>query len=158
MSLESSWKEVLAIQELLNESTETLDQQRYEEYLTLFAPESVYKIHATDRMTADGTMVLDVDRDGLKARLDLLKDPARVREEAAQTHLVSWGPIEIKSAAAEVKSRFALYETKGMDGVSKLAYVGRFHDRLIKNGTEWRIAERLVKLDTFAFRALIVPI
>lgn len=158
MTSNPALNDFLAIQQMLHASVELLDTAQYNAYIDLYVEGATYKIRAMDRMTQEGSLVLDVDRAGLKARLDLLSNPARVREEAAQSHVVTWGPVLVTNGEAQVSSRFALYETKGMDGISKLVYVGRYQDRLVKRGSDWKIAARDVFLDTFAFRALVVPL
>jgi 3-phenylpropionate/cinnamic acid dioxygenase small subunit len=59
----------------------------------------------------------------------------------------------------QIESRFALFETRNIDGVSKLSYVGRYEDRAVKGEDgRWRIASRRVVLDTFSFRSLVIPL
>ena len=58
-----------------------------------------------------------------------------------------------------MESRFALFETRNIDGVSKLSYVGRYEDHLEKgHDKQWRLSSRRVVLDTFNFRSLVIPL
>ncbi len=154
---ESARTEIMA---LLDASTRHLDRQEFDRWLDLFTEDTAYQIVCEDGMTAIGTVVLDQDRAGLKARLALLDEPFRVREKVRQSHLVTWGLVNLNGgAAAQVESRFVLFETRNLDGVSKLSYVGHYEDQVVKGEDgRWRLAGRKVVLDTFSFRSLLVPL
>lgn len=150
-----------AIMALLDASTRHLDRQRFDSWLDLFTENAVYQIVCEDGVTELGTVVLDQDRAGLKARIGLLNEPFRVREKVRQSHLVTWGAVNLDDdgRAALVESRFVLFETRNLDGVSKLSYVGRYEDKVVKGQDgRWRLAGRKVVLDTFSFRSLLVPL
>nr|ART37389.1 E106 [uncultured bacterium]ART38448.1 G402 [uncultured bacterium] len=52
-----------------------------------------------------------------------------------------------------------LFETRNIDGVSKLSYVGRYEDTVVQeNDGRWRMTSRRVMLDTFNFRSLVIPL
>lgn len=146
--------------ETLDASTRHLDQQEFQQWLDVFSENATYVIVCNDGVTEEGTVILDTDRAGLVARIRLLAEPFRVRERIAQSHLVTWGPVRLNGANyAQVESRFALFETRNIDGVSKLSYVGRYEDRVAKgNDNQWRLASRRVVLDTFNFRSLVIPL
>lgn len=149
-----------AIEDLLDASTRLLDKERWAEWLDLFDENATYAIISHDGVTESGGYVLDTHKDGVAARLRLLEDPSRIREKAGQSHVVAWGPVRgTETGQAQVESRFSLFETKNQDGVSRLAYVGYYADQLKKGpGRRWRIASRIVHLDSFTFKALLVPI
>lgn len=149
-----------AIMALLDASTRYLDRQNFDSWLDLFTDNAAYQIVCEDGVTELGTVVLDQDRAGLKARIALLAEPFRVREKVRQSHLVTWGSVNFDGdAAAQAESRFALFETRNLDGVSKLSYVGRYEDKVVKGEDgRWRLAGRKVVLDTFSFRSLLVPL
>ena len=146
--------------ETLDASTRHLDQQEFQRWLDVFSENATYVIVCNDGVTEEGTVILDTDRAGLVARIRLLAEPFRVRERVAQSHLVTWGPLRLNGAnPAQVESRFALFETRNIDGVSKLSYVGRYEDRVEKgNDNQWRLASRRVVLDTFNFCSLVIPL
>lgn len=149
-----------AIVWLLDASTRHLDRQEFDKWLDLFAEDATYVIISSDGVTELGTFIVDADKAGIAARIRLLEDPTRVREQAALSHLVTWGPLDFVSATeAHVESRFALFETRNIDGVSRLAYVGRYEDTVVKGESgKWQIASRKVVLDTFSFKSLLVPL
>jgi 3-phenylpropionate/cinnamic acid dioxygenase small subunit len=149
-----------AVLELLDASTRHLDRQEFDPWLDVFIKNATYLIVCNDGVTALGTVILDTDHAGLAARLRLLEEPFRVRERISQSHLVTWGPVRFTDAGeAQIESRFALFETRNIDGVSKLSYVGRYEDTVVKeDGSRWRIARRRVVLDTFNFRSLVIPL
>lgn len=149
-----------AVLEVLDASTRHLDRQEFQPWLDVFDENTTYLIVCNDGVTEGGTVILDTDRAGLTARLRLLEEPFRVRERIAQSHLVTWGPVRFTGAAeAQVESRFVLFETRNIDGVSKLSYVGRYEDIVVKeSGGRWRLASRRVVLDTFNFRSLVIPL
>lgn len=149
-----------AVLEVLDASTRHLDRQEFQPWLEVFDENATYLIVCNDGVTEGGTVILDTDRAGLAARLRLLEEPFRVRERIAQSHLVTWGPVRLSGAnEAQIESRFALFETRNIDGVSKLSYVGRYEDRVTKGEDDrWRLANRRVVLDTFNFRSLVIPL
>ena len=150
----------LAVMEMLDASTRYLDRHEFDQWLDVFRKDATYVIVCNDGVTVLGTVILDTDHAGLAARLRLLEEPFRVRERIMQSHLVTWGLVRFTSAtAAQVESRFALFETRNIDGVSKLSYVGRYEDRVVKGEDgHWRLATRRVVLDTFNFRSLVIPL
>ncbi|MBF6567722.1 MAG: nuclear transport factor 2 family protein [Candidatus Binataceae bacterium] len=144
---------------LLDASIRLLDDERYDQWLELFAPDATYLIVCKDGVTELGSHMVDTDRQGIAARIELLKDPSRVRVNTAVSHLVSWGPIDfVDKDTALIASRFALFETRNTDGVTKLGYVGHYEDRLMRVNGTWRFASRKAVLDTMNFRALLAPI
>lgn len=149
-----------AIVELLDASTRHLDRQEFNQWLDLFTPDATYLLVCSDGVTELGTVILDQDKEGLAARLRLLEEPFRVREKLAQSHLVTWGPVRfVGTGEAHIESRFVLFETRNLDGVSKLSYVGRYEDQVSKGEDgQWRLANRKVVLDTFSFRSLLMPL
>lgn len=149
-----------AVLEVLDASTRHLDREQFNQWLEVFSTGATYLIVCNDGVTEMGTVILDTDRAGLAARLRLLEEPFRVRERIAQSHLVTWGPVRFTNAReARIESRFVLFETRNIDGVSKLSYVGRYEDTVVQgdNG-QWRITSRRVLLDTFNFRSLVIPL
>lgn len=149
-----------AVLDVLDASTRHLDHQRFDQWLDVFSKDATYVIVCNDGVTELGTVILDTDRAGLAARIRLLEEPFRVRERIAQSHLATWGPVRFTGAAeAQVESRFVLFETRNIDGVSKLSYVGRYEDTVVKaDDGRWRITSRRVMLDTFNFRSLVIPL
>lgn len=149
-----------AVLETLDASTRHLDRQEFQQWLEVFSENATYVIVCNDGVTEEGTVILDTDRPGLAARIRLLAEPFRVRERIAQSHLATWGPVRLSGAnQAQVESRFVLFETRNIDGVSKLSYVGRYEDTVGKEDDgRWRITSRRVVLDTFNFRSLVIPL
>jgi len=149
-----------AVLDVLDASTRHLDLQQFNQWLEVFSKDATYLIVCNDGVTEMGTVILDTDRAGLAARLRLLEEPFRVRERIAQSHLVTWGPVHFSNASeARIESRFVLLETRNIDGVSKLSYVGRYEDTVVQEDEgRWRITSRRVILDTFNFRSLVIPL
>ncbi len=157
--MELSFTDVASIGDLLNKSVQLLDESRFEDWLTLYMDDAKYVILCKDGVTASGSYVIDTDRDGIAARLDLLKDPSRIREQTTRRHIAMWGtPKCTTSENVEIVSSFSFFETRLFDGASRLAYVGTYRDVLRRTGQGWRFAARNVDLDTFAFKSLLVPL
>jgi 3-phenylpropionate/cinnamic acid dioxygenase small subunit len=84
-------------------------------------------------------------------------EPNRRREDIRMLHIPSWGAIVANGERYSVTSKFAVYETKAIDGISRLAYVGCYNDEIAREGS-WKIHARNVVLDTFTFKSMVIPI
>ena len=94
---------------------------------------------------------LDLSRDELLALLE--ESPQHVHDLAERMHLVSVNEILIERLenAAEVNSSFSVFRTDTA-GMTQVYAVGRYYDSLVNLENDWRIKERIVKVQTRMFR------
>lgn len=127
-----------------------MDRKKYDDYIALFAADGTYALQADSDEIGQRMTWLEMERDELAALLE--ESPQHVHDMAARTHLVSVDEITMDGAdAAEARSTFAVFRTDAA-GVSQVYAVGQYDDRLIRNGTDWRIARRRVLVQTRMFR------
>jgi len=138
-----------AIVELINRSCRFLDQNRFENWLELFADQGRYRVQTAENVDA-----------GYDFNLILLEGKAQMAEwigvitnfhqaEPSRTiHVLSGQDIEfIGEDEALSWTGFAAFRT-ATDGISQLFCVGEYHDKLVRVAARWLIQSREVLLHT----------
>jgi len=131
-----------------------LDERRFGEWIDLTLPEFRYRIQAYSPDIRREMTWLDHDRPGMIALIELL--PKHHVDGADLLRQVSVGEVLSESAteASCVTSLTVFYTARDVGdshvdgGSSRLFLVGRYHDRFRREGAQWRLAERTVRLQT----------
>ena len=140
-----------AIRTLISRSARLMDAKQYDDYIALYAEDGAYALQADSDEIGQRMTWLEMERDELAALLE--ESPQHVHDMAARTHMVSVDEIALDGGGgvAEARSTFAVFRTDAA-GVTQVYAVGRYDDRLVRNGADWRIAERRVQVQTRMFR------
>jgi anthranilate 1,2-dioxygenase small subunit len=144
-----------AIRELIQRSGALLDQERFDEWLALFAPDAVYEV-VTDSPELGGPSAW-VNRDRAGIARYLAEMPERVRYRDRRRHLIGTVALEIAGDSATACSHLAVFRT-GPDGVTTCEVAGRYDDTFVRVAGEWRVLRRRVELDTRVHAGNHVPL
>lgn len=139
------------IRTLIINSAKFLDEGTYAQFTELFVENGRYLLKAkSDEIGQDMTW-LDLSREELVALLE--ESHQHVHDLAERMHIVSVDDIVFNGLdnSARVQSSFALFRTDAV-GITNVYAVGRYHDSLERKGTNWRIKERCVMVQTRIFR------
>lgn len=123
---------------IISLSAKLLDDKRYAEFIELLVEDGAYVLEAESDEIGHRMIWLETSRDELATLLE--EAPQHVHDLAARTHLVSVDNITLNRAAdsAEVQSTFAVFRTD-TTGNTQIYAVGRYNDKLICHGGDWRI-------------------
>ncbi len=140
--------------DLIAGSAQLLDERRFGEWLDLTSPSFRYRIEAYSHDIRKHMTWLDHDRSGMLALIELL--PKHHIDGGDWLRQVTVGKITVESETqASAASSLAVFHTvrdvgdSHVDGgSSRLLLVGRYHDRLERDGERWRLRERVVRLHT----------
>jgi 3-phenylpropionate/cinnamic acid dioxygenase small subunit len=139
-----------AIRTLINRSGRHLDNQAYDDFISLFAPDGRYRLEADSQEIGQRMTWLALSRDELAALL--AESPQHVHDLAARNHLVTVDEINFSGETAQAFSSFAVFRTD-QDGLSEVYAVGEYQDALTRDqGDDWLIADRLTLVRTRMFR------
>jgi 3-phenylpropionate/cinnamic acid dioxygenase small subunit len=149
LTFEEKW----AIEELLRREAHLLDERRFREWLDLFTDDAEYVIPLTEAVQGDvapaGHPIVKDSKDMLLARI--LKDETGFSHAEIPTsmtcHMIS--NIVVDESAeedAEVRSAFMVRQARKLR--DEAWWVGRRRDLLRRVDGQWRIAHRVVILDT----------
>lgn len=144
----------LALEDAIYTGCLHLDEQRFEAWLELAAPELRYRITAYSPEIRKEMTWLDHDRRGLAALFELLPkhhvNHAQWLRHAVVYHVVEEAPDLVRAVTS-----LAVYHTVRdvgdvhVDaGATRVFAVGRYHDRLRLEHGRWLLAERTVRLET----------
>lgn len=139
-----------AITDLIAQSCALLDDERFEDWIALCAPDFHYAITAVSEEIGKKMEWMNQDREGLRSLLSSIHEHER-SVGRLNRHV---GLIQIEAApgghAIMVESPVAIYHTD-LDGSSSLYAVGRYLDRIRPNGHRPLLADREVALQTRRF-------
>ena len=136
---------------VISKSGSFLDERNYEEYINLFSKNGRYILEANSSEIGETMSWLDMPRDELSALLE--ESPQHVHDLAERMHIVGVDEIlfDGEGEVAEVISSFSVFRTD-TSGLTQVYAVGRYYDNLIKIKGDWKISERIVKVQTRMFR------
>ena len=140
-----------SIRTFISLSAKLLDDKRYTDFVELFVEAGTYVMEAESDEIGQRMTWLEISRDELASLLE--ESSQHVHDLATRTHLVSVDNINFITVAdpAEVLSTFAVFRTD-TTGSTQIYAVGRYNDKLVRHGKDWRIRERRVQLQTRMFR------
>jgi 3-phenylpropionate/cinnamic acid dioxygenase small subunit len=141
------------IEDLLRREAHLLDERRFREWLDLFTEDAAYVIPLTEAVQGDvapaGHPIVKDSKDMLLARI--LKDETGFSHAEIPTsmtcHLISNIVVdESPEEDAEVRSAFMVRQARKLR--DEAWWVGRRRDLIRRVDGQWRIAHRIVTLDT----------
>lgn len=122
-----------AIQRVITDYSAHLDARDYDGYANLFIEDGVW---------ANGTTRRE-GRAEIRAMLaGLFGEPDPDFVNLSSFHQISNFEIDVDGDTAQAKSRF-VFVMRGDGGAPTAELSGQYHDRLVRVGEEWKIAERV---------------
>lgn len=127
-----------------------LDDEKFDEYLALFAPEARYSIRTYSPDLRKDVALLDLDRSELEVLFRNL--PKHVRLPGRFMRHANMSVVESDGAEGPVSITTSLLVTHtGLDGISSVFAAGRYRDKMEFIDGRPRLKEREVRLDTRQF-------
>jgi anthranilate 1,2-dioxygenase small subunit len=140
-----------AVYDFLAEYGALIDEEKYDEWLGLFAEECRYQIiprENLDRGLPAGLVFCD-SRAVLEDRIRALREANKYNIHIDR-HVI--GRPRIFDDV--VKAPFAVYQTD-QEGETRLFATGLYRDRMLPFGSRLKIRDKLILLDTFAVPSLL---
>jgi anthranilate 1,2-dioxygenase small subunit len=133
-----------------------IDATQYDEWLDLFATECRYQVMPSEnwRQGLPAALIFCDSRAMLEDRILALREANKYNIHTDR-HLIGLPRIVgTEGAAGVVEASFAVFQTD-VEGESQLFATGLYRDTLVWAGSELKIADKLVLLDTFAVPRLL---
>jgi anthranilate 1,2-dioxygenase small subunit len=139
----------LEVERLYADYVGCLDADELERWPDFFTEDCFYRVTSAENYEAGMPLGLmrATSRAMLKDRVSALRE-ANIYEPQRYRHLV--GPIQIVGealAGLAVEANFLVVRTL-QDGEMTLFAAGRYVDRVVRGGTDWKFAEKEVVLDS----------
>src|SRR2546421_5754123 len=135
-----------AIEELVYRSCLALDSGDYKGFLALCDPGFRYTITTHSPEIKRDMVWLDHDRKGMERLFTNL--PRHNSDHSPLTRHATVYTVELNDQEANVVSALQVFKTQLDGGATELFAVGRFHDKVKLDGTEPKLASRIVRLET----------
>lgn len=137
-----AWK---AIGDAILDSGMALDEGDYERYLSWFAPDSTYRLTTYVPELAQDNNWLDLDYSNLERLLQ--SAPRHVWPTGQRLHTLG-PPLMRASGATILATSSVLVHRTQTDGSTVLFAAGRYQDQWVRINDNWRLQERICRLDT----------
>jgi methanesulfonate monooxygenase subunit beta len=142
------------ISEVVYRSALFLDERRFGEWLDLTAPEFHYRIEAYSPDLRKDMVWLEHDRAGMAALIELLPKH-HLNGAVWHRHVALYAITPENEQRVHVTSSLVVHQTAvdvgdshAEGGGSRLFLVGRYYDRLRRDGERWLLTDRVVRVDT----------
>ncbi len=133
------------IERLIYRSCRCLDEEDFDAYLDLCAPEFHYRITAHSPEIRKEMVWLDHDRKGLAALFENL--PTHLRRPGTLLRHASVYDVATNGVQAEVETSLLVLLT-GHDGKTEVLAAGRYEDSVSLKGEAPLLLSRMVRLET----------
>lgn len=135
-----------ALRDLIQNTAYFLDQERFTDYMNLFADASEYELVAKSReLGGKETVWWSADKKDLMQALSEVPD--HIRDEAQRLHLVSPIRLQVEGDKASALSNFAAFRTTTA-GESRVYAVGHYEDTFVKRDGKWWYSRHRVVVHT----------
>jgi anthranilate 1,2-dioxygenase small subunit len=149
-----------AVLDLLQSHADCLDEDRLEDWPSLFVPDGRYLIlsRENEALNLPAPLMYMYSRNMMQDRVTAIRD-ALTFEYVYTRHIVSPPRLAVSDDGAILaRSSFSLYQTTE-EGVTRLFCVGGYQDQVVASEDSWLFSERRVVVDTFGIQNLIaVPL
>ena len=135
-----------AIEELIYRSCLALDSRDFKAFLALCDESFRYTITTHSPEIKRDMVWLDHDRKGMETLFTNL--PRHNSDHSPLTRHATVYTVELNDQEANVVSALQVFKTQLDGGATELFAVGRFHDKVKLDGTEPKLASRIVRLET----------
>ncbi len=145
-----------AAEDLMAEYAECIDSDRLEEWLGLFAEESVYQVLSRENedLGLPAPLMLCTNKDMLRDRILALRN-ANEYNLHYDRHLISGVRIrDAEGGLFSLQASYAVYQTS-LEGQSSLFSVGRYRDKVRLEAGRLLFVEKTVIVDTFSVAPLL---
>jgi methanesulfonate monooxygenase subunit beta len=137
-----------SIEELIYDSCLVLDDNDYEGYMALCAPEFTYKLSAYSPEVKREMTWLDHDRSEIEDLFKTLPRHNSDRNPLTRNAIVYKVRIDDEHNRADVVTTLQIYKTALNGGHTELFAVGKYFDTVSLSGGKPALLNRHVKLDT----------
>ena len=144
------------VRELLDEYAERIDSARYEEWLELFAEESSYQIIPRENVDQNlpASLVYCSSKNMLRDRIVSLRN-ANLYNPHYDRHMISGVRVTQEPKGIwSVRANYTVFQTN-LEGQSKLFSVGRYADKVVKEGKHLLFREKRVIVDSFSVPSML---
>ena len=145
-----------AAYELMASYADCIDDGRFEDWLELFTEDASYKVVARDNHDRGlpATMVLCTNKNMIRDRIAALLGATKYNFHYDR-HVV--GQLRVRPRSDdewELRASYAVFQTSD-EGRSSLFSVGRYDDRIRRQGDRLLFCEKTVVVDTFAIPGML---
>jgi anthranilate 1,2-dioxygenase small subunit len=145
-----------AVRELLDEYAERIDTERYEDWLDLFTEDSVYQVIPRENVEQNlpASLIYCSNKNVLRDRIVSLIN-ANEYNPHYDRHMISGVRVVEESPDVwQVKANYAVFQTN-LEGESKLFSVGRYADKVVRQGDRFLFREKRVLVDSFSVPSML---
>ena len=145
-----------AADELMATYADSIDDGRFEDWLELFTEDASYKVVARDNHDRGlpATMVLCTNKNMIRDRIAALLGATKYNFHYDR-HVV--GQLRVRPRSDdewELRASYAVFQTSD-EGRSSLFSVGRYDDRIRRQGDRLLFCAKTVVVDTFAIPGML---
>lgn len=139
-----------AIERLIQRSCLLLDEERFDEFLALCAPEFQYEVKAYSAEIRKEMTWLSADRDELAGLFLTLPQHVQVEGDLLRQTSISDIDVDADGNNARAVAALTVFHT-GLDGRSRLLVAGRYHDTVAIDDGRPLLRHRVVRIPTRVF-------
>lgn len=138
------------IKRLIQRSCLLLDEERFDEFLALCAPQFQYELRVYGAEIRKEMTWLSADRDELDGLFLALPQHVRVGGEMLRQASISDIEVDADGHHARAVAAVTIFHTD-LDGRSRLLAAGRYHDTVVIDDGRPLLRERVVRIHTRVF-------
>jgi anthranilate 1,2-dioxygenase small subunit len=145
-----------AINELMSDYAELIDNDKLEEWIDLFTEDALYRVIARENVEQNlpAPIILCTNKNMLRDRISSLRN-ANEFNLHYDRHIVSNARVKPNSSDTwSVAASYVVFQTT-MEGQSRLFSTGRYQDKVRREGDKFLFAEKVVIVDTFSIPTLL---
>jgi anthranilate 1,2-dioxygenase small subunit len=144
-----------ALRELLDEYADCIDGERYDDWLALFTEDAVYQVIPRENLDQNlpASLIYCSSKNVLRDRIVSLVN-ANEYNPHYDRHLISGVRIAEEKDGWRLSANYAVIQTS-VEGQSRLFSVGRYADKVVKQGGKLLFREKRVVIDTYSVPSML---
>ena len=145
-----------AINDLMSEYAERIDNDKLEDWIELFAEDAIYRVIPRENVEQNlpAPIILCTNKNMLRDRISSLRN-ANEFNLHYDRHIVSMARVTPHSNNVwKAVASYAVFQTT-LEGQSRLFSTGRYEDKVQRDGDKFVFVEKVVIVDTFSVPTLL---